>query len=142
MEPDCDFCVIVNGQTGTEILMSDDELVCFRDVKPGAAHHYLVIPRTHIENCKSLQGKDIPLVERMKEMGLSVLLKSNVKDLEDIRLGFHIPPFNSVPHLHLHVLAPTSKMNSLALRRFGPQSHWFLTVDKALSQLRLNGKIK
>ncbi|XP_053737047.1 adenosine 5'-monophosphoramidase HINT3-like isoform X2 [Synchiropus splendidus] len=89
MEPDCDFCLIVHGQTATEILMSDDELVCFRDVKPGAAHHYLIIPRTHIEDCKSLQGKDVPLVERMKEMGQSVLLKNDVKDLEDIRLIRH-----------------------------------------------------
>ena len=44
------------------------------------------------------------------------------------RMGFHLPPFSSVPHLHLHVLAPASEMNSRSLSRYGPQSYWFITV--------------
>lgn len=39
----------------------DEELLCFRDVKPGAAHHYLVITRAHIDSCKSLQRDDVQL---------------------------------------------------------------------------------
>uniref|UniRef100_A0A7N8Y1X7 Histidine triad nucleotide-binding protein 3-like n=1 Tax=Mastacembelus armatus TaxID=205130 RepID=A0A7N8Y1X7_9TELE len=58
---ECPFCHIANNRTDREILLSDDVLVCFRDVKPGATHHYLVVPRTHINNCKSLQRDDIPL---------------------------------------------------------------------------------
>ncbi|XP_042246158.1 histidine triad nucleotide-binding protein 3-like [Thunnus albacares] len=138
---DCLFCQIANNQTGTEILLSDDELVCFRDVKPGATHHYLVIPRTHIDNCKSLQGHNIPLVEQMEEMGRSILEKNKVSDLDDVRMGFHLPPFSSVPHLHLHALAPASKMNLRSQLRYGPQSCWFITVDKVLSQLRTHNKV-
>ncbi|XP_033504973.2 adenosine 5'-monophosphoramidase HINT3-like isoform X1 [Epinephelus lanceolatus] len=165
---DCPFCLIVNNQADTEILLSvstrlflhvqevnsvnsclclcvsvqDDELLCFRDMKPGAIHHYLVIPRTHIDNCKCLQGDHIPLVERMIEMATSVLEKNKVGDLSDVRMGFHIPPFSSVPHLHLHALAPASKMNFKAQLHYGPQSHWFITVDKVLSQLRTRGKVR
>ncbi|XP_070782059.1 adenosine 5'-monophosphoramidase HINT3-like [Enoplosus armatus] len=138
----CPFCQIANNQADTEILLSDDELLCFRDVKPGATHHYLVVTRTHIDNCKSLQGDDIPLVERMVEMGRSVLEKNKVSDLDDVRMGFHVPPFSSVPHLHLHVLAPASKMNFKSQLHYGPQSYWFITVDKVLSQLKTRGKIK
>ncbi|XP_031177592.1 histidine triad nucleotide-binding protein 3-like isoform X2 [Sander lucioperca] len=58
---DCPFCQIANNQTDAEILLSDDELLCFRDIKPSATHHYLVVSRTHINNCKTLQGDDIPL---------------------------------------------------------------------------------
>lgn len=89
-EEDCAFCQIASGQTDTEVLMSvsvdfltrnftgstppdlrrmsvflrfgqNEELLCFRDVKPGATHHYLVITRTHIDNCKSLQRDDVQL---------------------------------------------------------------------------------
>ncbi|XP_023259262.1 histidine triad nucleotide-binding protein 3-like isoform X2 [Seriola lalandi dorsalis] len=81
----CPFCQIANNQTDTEILLSDDELVCFRDVKPGATHHYLVVSRRHIDNCKTLQGDNIPLVERMKKMGRSILEKNKVCDLDDVR---------------------------------------------------------
>uniref|UniRef100_A0A3B4WIP2 Histidine triad nucleotide-binding protein 3-like n=3 Tax=Seriola TaxID=8160 RepID=A0A3B4WIP2_SERLL len=138
----CPFCQIANNQTDTEILLSDDELVCFRDVKPGATHHYLVVSRRHIDNCKTLQGDNIPLVERMKKMGRSILEKNKVCDLDDVRMGFHLPPFSSVPHLHLHALAPASKMNLKSQLRYGPQSHWFITVDNVLSQLRTRGKVK
>ncbi|XP_027139958.1 histidine triad nucleotide-binding protein 3 [Larimichthys crocea] len=139
---DCPFCQIANNQTDTEILLSDDELVCFRDIKPGSTHHYLVITRTHIDSCKHLQADDIPLVERMVEMGKSVLEKKKVSDLDDVRLGFHLPPLLSVPHLHLHALAPASTMKLKSQLRYGPQSYWFITVDKVLSQLKTRGKVK
>ncbi|XP_057678187.1 adenosine 5'-monophosphoramidase HINT3-like isoform X2 [Corythoichthys intestinalis] len=130
-DDECSFCQIVQSQTDTEILIS-----------PGAGHHYLVITRTHISNCKALRAEHIPTVERMAEMGRNVLEKNKVRDLNDVRLGFHVPPFSSVPHLHLHALAPASKMNDSARRRYGPQSHWFITVEEALSQLRTRGRIK
>uniref|UniRef100_A0A671U8M2 Histidine triad nucleotide-binding protein 3-like n=1 Tax=Sparus aurata TaxID=8175 RepID=A0A671U8M2_SPAAU len=135
---DCPFCQIAQSQTDTEILLSDDELLCFRDMKPGATHHYLVVTRTHIDNCKSLQWGDIPLVERMVEMGRTVLEKNKVSNLDDVRFGFHIPPFSSVPHLHLHALAPASTMGFKSQLHYGPQSHWFITVMK--SQIGKNQK--
>uniref|UniRef100_A0A8P4G8C4 HIT domain-containing protein n=1 Tax=Dicentrarchus labrax TaxID=13489 RepID=A0A8P4G8C4_DICLA len=138
----CPFCLIANNQADTDILLTDDELVCFRDMKPGATHHYLVVTRTHVDSCKSLREDDIPLVERMVEMGRSILEKNKVSDLDDVRMGFHVPPFSSVPHLHLHALAPASTMSFKSQLHYGPQSHWFITVDKVLSQLKTRGKVK
>ncbi|XP_048106231.1 adenosine 5'-monophosphoramidase HINT3 isoform X5 [Alosa alosa] len=117
----------------------NDELVCFRDVKPGAPHHYLVIPREHVGNCKSLRKEHIQLVLRMEEMAKAVLQMKGISDLQDIRLGFHMPPFSSVPHLHLHVLAPATQLSSRSLRFYGPQSFWFLTVENLLKHLREAG---
>ncbi|XP_062267875.1 adenosine 5'-monophosphoramidase HINT3-like [Platichthys flesus] len=138
----CAFCRIRDTDTDTEILLSDEQLLCFRDVKPGATHHYLIVPRMHIDNCKALQGTDVPLVEQMENMGWRILEKNKVGDLDDVRMGFHIPPFCSVPHLHLHALAPASKMSFKSQLHYGPQSHWFITVDKVLSQLKTRGKVK
>ncbi|XP_077566619.1 adenosine 5'-monophosphoramidase HINT3-like isoform X2 [Stigmatopora nigra] len=128
---ECPFCLIVQSQNASEILMI-----------PGAGHHYLVITKTHINNCKMLRSEHIPTVERMAEMGRNILEKNKVRDMTDIRLGFHVPPFSSVPHLHLHALAPASKMNESSQRRYGPGSAWFITVEEALSQLRARGRIK
>lgn len=82
---ECPFCQIADNQTDTEILLSvstdcsfveevqqpyklsssssvqDEELLCFRDITPGATHHYLVVPRRHIDYCTRLQEADIPL---------------------------------------------------------------------------------
>ncbi|XP_058468582.1 adenosine 5'-monophosphoramidase HINT3-like [Solea solea] len=141
-EDDCPFCRITNNETDTEILLSDDQLVCFRDLKPGAAHHYLIVPRRHIDTCKTLQADDVPLVEQMQQMGMKMLEKNKVCDLDDVRLGFHLPPFSSVPHLHLHALAPASQMVFRSQLHYGLKSHWFITVDKVLSQLKTQGRVK
>lgn len=50
----CIFCEIANGKTETEILYEDEKLVLFRDIRPAADHHFLVVPREHIINTKSL----------------------------------------------------------------------------------------
>nr|XP_046155591.1 adenosine 5'-monophosphoramidase HINT3-like [Oncorhynchus gorbuscha] len=82
------------------------------------------------------------LIFAMEEMGRSVMQKKKVTDLDDIRMGFHMPPFSSVPHLHLHVIAPASQMSIRSLRNYGPQSYWFITVDKVLQQLRTQNQVK
>ncbi|KAM4633176.1 adenosine 5'-monophosphoramidase HINT3-like isoform 2-T2 [Polymixia lowei] len=94
-------------------------------------------------HCQQADGhRNYLELEQMEEMGRGILEKNEVRDLDDVRMGFHLPPFSSVPHLHLHVLAPASQMNSRSLVRYGPQSYWFITVDKVLHQLKTNNKVK
>ncbi|XP_062407397.1 adenosine 5'-monophosphoramidase HINT3-like isoform X2 [Sardina pilchardus] len=126
----CVFCNIANGtDPNAEILCQDEEVVCFKDISPAAPHHYLVVPRLHIEDCSELRPEHTALVVRMANMGLAALQANNVTDFSDIRLGFHIPPAISVPHLHLHVLAPRSRMYEDAIERcLVTASYSFITV--------------
>ncbi|XP_017265339.1 histidine triad nucleotide-binding protein 3 [Kryptolebias marmoratus] len=135
----CIFCKIVNHEMGTELLHSDEELACFRDIKPGAPHHYLVVPTQHVGNCKSLSKEHLPLVKRMVEVGKEILQKNNVTDLTDVRFGFHWPPFCSVTHLHLHVLAPASQMGFVSRLFYRLDSYWFITADQLIELLNSKG---
>ncbi|MGH0155591.1 UNVERIFIED_CONTAM: hypothetical protein FKN15_064111 [Acipenser sinensis] len=126
-EGKCVFCKIVHKEIDTELMYCDEELACFKDVKPGAPHHYLVIPNSHVGNCKSLKKEHIPLVEKMVEVGKKMLQQNNITDLNDIRLGFHWPPFCSIAHLHLHVLAPASQMGFISRMFYRIDSYWFIT---------------
>ncbi|KAA0708631.1 Histidine triad nucleotide-binding protein 3 [Triplophysa tibetana] len=132
----CAFCMIANGEcTETKILFIDEDFVCFQDIYPGAAHHYLVVPKKHINSCKSLEADDISLVKEMAEIGRRMLKANNVTDFEDISLGFHVPPYISVPHLHLHVLAPYSKLNMETEYKF--TDFRYLTVEALLHALEM-----
>ncbi|KAI1885573.1 hypothetical protein AGOR_G00205190 [Albula goreensis] len=131
----CIFCKIVTKQMDTELLHNDEEISCFRDIKPGAPHHYLVVPTRHVGNCKSLRKEHLPLVEKMVEMGKTILQNNGITDLDDIRLGFHWPPFCSVTHLHLHVLAPASQMGLMSRLFYRLNSYWFVTADQLIQHL-------
>ncbi|XP_022609167.1 histidine triad nucleotide-binding protein 3 isoform X1 [Seriola dumerili] len=135
----CIFCKIVNNEMGTELLHCDEEISCFRDIKPGAPHHYLVVPTRHVGNCKSLSKEHVPLVKRMVETGKEILQKNNVTDLSDVRFGFHWPPFCSVTHLHLHVLAPATEMGFMSRLFYRLNSYWFITADQLIEILNSKG---
>ncbi|NP_001139990.1 histidine triad nucleotide-binding protein 3 [Salmo salar] len=130
MEDTCMFCMIAKNQDkDTEIVKQDSELVCFQDINPAAPHHYLVVPKKHIVSCFSLVKEHVKLVERMAEMGRAVLQENGITNPNDIRMGFHRPPYISVPHLHLHVLAPTSEITDCMAHKFTPGTMRFATED-------------
>lgn len=64
------------------------------------------------------------MVEKGKE-----ILQQNNGDIEDVLLGFHRPPFNSVKHLHLHIISPASQMSFTTKLIFKPNSMWFEVVS-------------
>ncbi|KAM7395428.1 hypothetical protein PAMA_006942 [Pampus argenteus] len=133
----CIFCLIANGQDKqTKVIKKNNELVCFRDICPAAPHHYLVIPRQHIHSCLSLHRGHISLVEKMVEMGKAVLLEQGITDMKDIRLGFHQPPYISVDHLHLHVLAPTSQISLSMEYKFTPGADIFVSEEYLRKRLK------
>ncbi|XP_029352351.1 histidine triad nucleotide-binding protein 3-like [Echeneis naucrates] len=140
---DCIFCLIANDRDKeTEVLKKNEELVCFTDIDPAAPHHYLVIPIEHIHSCSSLHVEHAGLVRRMVEMGKAVLREQGVTDMKDIRLGFHMPPYISVNHLHLHVLAPSSQIFKAKIYKFIPGNIDFITEEHLQKQLKKSWNIQ
>ncbi|XP_060947231.1 adenosine 5'-monophosphoramidase HINT3-like [Limanda limanda] len=133
----CVFCLIANDlDKETEIISENKWMVCFRDIYPAAPHHYLVVPRQHILDYLSLDSGDIGFIERMTEMGRNVLRDQGITDMRDTRLGFHIPPYISVGHLHLHVLAPSSQISEDMIYKFIPDTSSFISEEDLCKQLQ------
>ncbi|KAK3089877.1 hypothetical protein FSP39_007277 [Pinctada imbricata] len=124
----CIFCKIAaKNDPKTQILYEDNEFVVFKDIKPAATHHYLVITKVHIKDPKQLNGGHIDLVEKMVAVGYRILEDKHA-DVQNSRFGFHWPPFTSVQHLHLHAISPTTEMGFIGKGIFSPNSFWFVTV--------------
>eukprot|EP00092_Neocalanus_flemingeri_P047674 GFUD01054106.1.p1 GENE.GFUD01054106.1~~GFUD01054106.1.p1 ORF type:complete len:159 (-),score=45.84 GFUD01054106.1:141-617(-) len=104
MSSNCVFCKIVSKETPSNILHEDEQFLVFPDISPAGKHHLLVIPKEHIVEIRSLTSKDIPLVQSMEQVGLSVLEKTG-GDPSSCLTGFHWP-LHSVSHLHMHVISP------------------------------------
>ncbi|XP_045541191.1 adenosine 5'-monophosphoramidase HINT3 [Papilio machaon] len=123
----CIFCNIVNKLESTEILYEDEDVCVFRDIKPASDFHILTIPKRHIEDAKALTTADKNLVDRMLCIAKEQLAKNNLS-VDDARFGYHWPPFRSVRHLHLHTIAPESKMGLISRIIFKKDSYWFVSV--------------
>jgi diadenosine tetraphosphate (Ap4A) HIT family hydrolase len=146
----CVFCKIVEGAAPSEIYYQDDDVLIFKDIKPSAKFHFLSIPKEHIPNVNSLTRDHLELRKASKisqfalfdfEFSVNKLITTSKEilvekggDVEDIRLGFHLPPFNSISHLHLHVISPASQMSTISRLIFKPHTWWFTSVIKCGSK--------
>ncbi|XP_037826955.1 histidine triad nucleotide-binding protein 3-like [Lucilia sericata] len=137
----CIFCDIVAGKSpNTKLEVETDEYVIFKDIKPASTYHYLCVTKRHIESLKVMTKEDIPLVNRMEE-GLKGFFKSQDIDLNDALFGFHMPPFISVKHLHMHGIAPRSNMSWTNSFMFNHLHIGLKTVEDARQYLEINHKV-
>jgi diadenosine tetraphosphate (Ap4A) HIT family hydrolase len=131
----CIFCKISAKEKETQILYEDEEFIAFPDIHPAAKNHYLIIPKAHYGNPKSLDGRHLGLVQKLKDVAYTILEQENA-DSKDVKIGFHWPPFNSVQHLHLHVVSPASQMSLMSRSIYRPNSWWFVTIEWMLEHLK------
>ncbi|KAH8405028.1 hypothetical protein KR222_005088 [Zaprionus bogoriensis] len=126
-QPNCIFCDISAGKTDTVLELETEEFVIFKDIRPATRYHYLIVPKQHYESLKVLDKSHKRLVSRMQDE-LMRFLDSKGCSTDDTLLGFHLPPFISVKHLHMHGIAPRSEMSFLSRMVYRPSSLWFKTV--------------
>ena len=104
-DSDCLFCRIARGELPSEQVYADDEILAFRDIRPRAPTHLLVIPRRHVGSAHDLTDADGELVGRL----FSVMRR--LADEAGLGSGYRIvtnvgpDAGQSVAHLHFHLLA-------------------------------------
>uniref|UniRef100_A0A8C7A9F0 Histidine triad nucleotide binding protein 3 n=1 Tax=Neovison vison TaxID=452646 RepID=A0A8C7A9F0_NEOVI len=119
----CVFCRIAAKQEpGTELLYC--EILSFPP-----PYKYLVTPFGN--------KRDLKFVESMVTVGKTILERNNFTDFKNARMGFHMPPFCSISHLHLHVLAPVDQLGFLSKLVYRVNSYWFITADCLIEKLRI-----
>ncbi|KAJ3795679.1 HIT-like domain-containing protein [Lentinula aff. detonsa] len=128
-EPDCAFCN-VSVENGFDVIWEGDGLIAFRDRDPACEHHFQIIPRLHIQSVRQLEKSDVKMIKAMVNVGHQLLEQLDVKRSMR-KMGFHIPPFNSVGHLHLHVQALPYK--NFARRVKYPAAPGFKSFHKGFS---------
>ncbi len=99
------FCKIVAGEIPADKVYEDEDVVAFRDIRPQAPVHILIIPRKHIAMLADATEED----ERL--LGKLLLVASKLAKQEGIAdSGFRVVVNNGpdsgqdVFHIHVHLL--------------------------------------
>jgi histidine triad (HIT) family protein len=105
VKKDCIFCKIVDGEFDTKFVFENDKLVAFRDIRPQAPVHILIVPRRHIERINQLTGSDVNLMGDMVLAANRIAKDENISD-SGYRLIFNCGrnAGQEVEHIHLHLL--------------------------------------
>jgi histidine triad (HIT) family protein len=108
---DCIFCGIVAGTVPATVLGESDLALAFSDLAPQAPLHALVVPKRHLDNAAEITAEDGPVLAEMAVLARTVAADAGYDHVtRGYRLIMNVGPdsLNSVPHLHLHVLAGRS----------------------------------
>lgn len=101
----CLFCNMVEKKVPADVVYEDDDVLAFRDIRPVAPTHVLVIPKKHVAAIHDLTPADAGLIGTVMVAARTVADKLGlVKD--GFRLVVNDGPGagQTVHHIHVHVL--------------------------------------
>ena len=105
MEKDCTFCKIIKGEKAADFVYQDESLVAFKDIRPFAPVHVLIVPREHIRSPNDLKEKDKDIIFKMIFKAKEMAKEHSIAE-SGYRLVFNVERGGGqvIFHLHLHLL--------------------------------------
>jgi histidine triad (HIT) family protein len=98
----CAFCAIINGERAADLVLRDETVIAFLDIKPLFKGHVLVVPRAHVETLPELPTAELePLFGAVQRVARAVEATLGA-DGSFVALNNRVS--QSVPHLHVHVV--------------------------------------
>lgn len=99
----CPFCAIVNKRLPSEAVYEDEWTVAFRDIRPQAPVHVLIIPKVHVACADDVS--DPLLWGRLMSAAKAVAAELGVSGAYRLVVNCGEEAGQTVPHLHVHLLA-------------------------------------
>ncbi|MEZ4298239.1 MAG: HIT family protein [Polyangiaceae bacterium] len=106
----CTFCGIVRGETGASVVLDEELVMGFLDIRPLFHGHVLLVPKVHVVTLGEAPEELVPplflaarRLARAVERGLGA---------EGSFVAMNNRVSQSVPHLHVHVV-PRKKKDGL-----------------------------
>ncbi len=99
------FSKIISGEAEADIVYKDEQVTCFRDIKPKAPVHILIVPNREIATVNDLDQDDIPLIGHMILTAKMLAEREGIAE-RGYRLVINVNQEGGqlVYHLHLHLI--------------------------------------
>ena len=135
------FGEILRGQGRARILAETNELLAFVDRSPQSETlHALIIPKRFIPTIVELEPTpdSIQLLYDMEQLGQELLQRYQCcnRQQNDYRMVFHVPPYNTVDHLHLHVLCNRDLSVFGRTVKYVYDTPWCISLSTLVQQLK------
>ena len=103
VDPDCIFCKIVAGELPSDQLYEDRDVVVFKDIKPQAPFHGIIIPKSHIATLNDLRDEQAELVGRFFVIARDLAAEHGLPGYRVV-LNTNAEGGQVVFHIHMHLL--------------------------------------
>lgn len=105
----CLFCNIAARATPAQVVLENEHVAAFRDIRPMGPVHVLVVPKAHLPGIHDANAKDVDLLGRVLLAARDVAEKLGL-GTSGYRLVINQGPDagQSVDHLHCHVIGGRS----------------------------------
>ena len=101
----CLFCNILEKKVPADVVYEDEHALAFRDIRPVAPTHVLVIPRTHVSGIRALEDSQADVIGRTI-LAARTVAKQLGLEADGYRLVVNDGDAagQTVHHIHVHVL--------------------------------------
>ena len=102
----CIFCMIANKEIPSDIVYENDDVICFKDVKPITPVHILIMPKRHFDDILDLSASE----EGRKAMTAVLKAIPEAARITGVESGFRLinncraEGGQTVMHVHFHLI--------------------------------------
>ncbi len=98
------FQKIIDRQIPADIVYEDDLCLAFRDVRPQAPTHVLLIPKKVIRTHADITEADAPLLGHLHVVAVQLARQLGLDQGYRLVINCQEGAGQTVPHLHIHIL--------------------------------------
>lgn len=99
------FTKIINKEISADIVYEDTEILAFKDIRPLAPVHVLIIPKKEIPSINDLDDADQALIGKMFLVARNIAKDLNISE-KGYKLLFRVGEHGGqgIEHIHLHLI--------------------------------------
>lgn len=107
-DPNCIFCKIIAGDIPSQKIYEDEELFAFKDIRPAAPVHFLIVPKIHVPSMAQVSAEHAPILGRLMTRIPALALEQGCNPYPDggyrVVVNTGAEGGQEVHHLHVHVM--------------------------------------
>jgi histidine triad (HIT) family protein len=105
----CVFCKIISGEIPVTFEYQDDDIVVFKDTKPSAPVHVLVVPKKHIDRLADVTAADQNILGKVQVAIAQMAHKLGIAEAFRVGVNNGKGAGQVIFHLHYHLMGGFEK---------------------------------